>query len=120
MLINELSKKTGLSTHTIRFYEKSGLIEGKQDESIKSNNYFHYDDVTIEKLEFISDAKSVGFTIKEIGQIIDAWYKRKYTKKQKLEILDDKLISLEQKMKEIQEMKKQILQFKDDVVNDRC
>ena len=120
MLINELSKKTGISTHTIRFYEKSGLIEGRQDESVKSNNYLHYDDVTIEKLEFISDAKSVGFTIKEIGQIIDAWYNEKYSKNQKLEILDDKLISLEQKMKEIKAMKKQLLQFKDDVVNDRC
>ncbi len=50
MLINELSKKTGVSTHTIRFYEKSGLIEGKQDEMVKSNNYFHYDEVTVEKL----------------------------------------------------------------------
>ena len=120
MLINELSIKTGVSAHTIRFYEKSGLIEGKQDESVKSNNYLHYDDVTIEKLEFISDAKSVGFTIKEIGQIIDAWYNKKYTKKQKFEILDDKLLSLEQKMKEMKEMKKQLLQFKDDVVNDRC
>ena len=120
MLINELSKKTGISTHTIRFYEKSGLIEGKQDETIKSNNYFHYDDVTIEKLEFINDAKSVGFTIKEIGQIIDAWYSKKYTKNQKIEILDDKLISLEQKMKEIKIMKKQIMQFKEDVINDKC
>jgi MerR family copper efflux transcriptional regulator len=120
MLINELSKKTGISTHTIRFYEKSGLIKGKQDETVKSNNYYHYDDVTIEKLEFISDAKSVGFTIKEIGQIIDAWYTRKYTKKQKLGILEDKLIALEQKIKEIKEMKKQLLRFKDDVVNDRC
>ena len=120
MLINELSKKTGISTHTIRFYEKSGLIEGKQNESIKSNNYFHYDEVTIEKLKMIIDAKSVGFTIKEIGQIIDAWYNKKYSKHQKLEILDDKLISLEQKMKEIKEMKKQILQFKEDVVKDRC
>jgi len=120
MLINELSKKTGLSTHTIRFYEKSGLIEGKQNEAVKSNNYFHYDEVTVEKLEFISDAKSVGFTIREIGQMIDAWYNQKYTKDQKLEILDDKLISLEQKMKEIKEMKKQIIEFKDDVLNDRC
>jgi MerR family copper efflux transcriptional regulator len=120
MLINELSKKTGVSAHTIRFYEKSGLIEGKQDESVKSNNYLHYDDVTIEKLEFINDAKSVGFTIKEIGQIIDAWYNEKYSKKQKLEILDDKLTSLDQKLKEIKDMKKQLIQFKDDVVNDRC
>ena len=120
MLINELSKKTGISVHTIRFYEKSGLIEGKQDESVKSNNYYHYDDITIEKLEFIIDAKSIGFTIKEIGQIIDAWYNRKYSKKEKLQILDEKLLSLERKMKEIREMKKQIMQFKDDVVNNRC
>jgi MerR family Zn(II)-responsive transcriptional regulator of zntA len=120
MLINELSKKTGISTHTIRFYEKSGLIQGKQDESVTSNNYYHYDDVTIEKLEFINDAKSVGFTIKEIAQIIDAWYNKKYTKKQKLEILEEKLTSLEQKMREIKEMKKQILKFKEDVINDKC
>jgi MerR family transcriptional regulator, copper efflux regulator len=120
MLISELSKKTGISAHTIRFYEKSGLIEGKQDESIKSNNYFHYDDVVVEKLEFINDAKSVGFTIKEIGQIIDAWYNKKYTKYQKIDILEHKLISLEKKMKEIKMMKKQILQFKEDVQHDKC
>lgn len=120
MLINEISKRSGVSIHTIRFYEKSGLIEGKQDKSVKSNNYYHYDEVAVEKLEFISDAKSVGFTIKEIGQIIDAWYNRKYTKEQKLDILNDKLISLEQKMKEIKEMKKQLLEFKEDVLNNRC
>ena len=120
MLINELSKKTGISIHTIRFYEKSGLIAGKRDESVRSNNYFHYDEVTVDKLEFINDAKSVGFTIKEIGQIIDAWYNRKYSKKEKLQILNERLVSLEQKMKEIREMKKQIMQFKEDVVNNRC
>lgn len=120
MLINELSKKTGVSTHTIRFYEKSGLIEGTRDESVKSNNYFHYDDTAVQKLEFIIDAKSVGFTIKEIAQIIDAWYNKKYSKKQKLQILDEKLISLEQKMKEIRLMKKQLVQFRDDVIHSRC
>jgi MerR family transcriptional regulator, copper efflux regulator len=120
MLINELSKRTGISTFTIRFYEKSGLLEGKQDESVTSNNYFHYDEVSVEKLEFIRDAKSVGFTIKEIGQIIDAWYNNRYSKEQKIDILDEKLISLENKLKEMKDMKKQILQFKKDVANDQC
>ncbi|WP_396153152.1 MerR family transcriptional regulator [Flavobacterium sp.] len=120
MLINEIAKKTGISAHTIRFYEKSGLIEGKRDESIKTNNYFHYDEETIEKLEFISDAKSIGFTIREIGQVIDAWYNNKYTKDEKLSILDEKLLSLEQKLKEIKEMKNQIEEFKKDVLNDKC
>ena len=118
MLINELSKITGISVHTIRFYEKSGLIEGKRDASIKSNNYFHYDEESIEKLEFISDAKSVGFSIREIGQVIDAWCK--FTPVEKLNILDEKLQSLNEKLKEIKEMKNKIEGFKKDVLKDRC
>lgn len=120
MLINEIAKITGISTHTIRFYEKSGLIEGKRDESIKSNNYFHYDEETIEKLEFISEAKSVGFTIREIGQVIDAWYNNKFTQEEKISILNEKLLSLEQKLSEIKEMKSKIEAFKKDVLNDQC
>ena len=61
-----------------------------------------------------------GFTIREIGQLIDAWYNNRFSKEEKLSILDEKLLSLEQKMKEIKEMKKQIDAFKKDVLNDKC
>lgn len=120
MLINELSKKTGMTAHTIRFYEKSGLIKGERNDAVKSNNYFHYNEETVEKLEFIRDAKSVGFKISEISQIITAWYSDKYSKNDKLTLLDEKLASLEQKIIEIKEMKKLINQFKQDILNDEC
>jgi MerR family Zn(II)-responsive transcriptional regulator of zntA len=120
MLINELSKKTGLSAHTIRFYERSGLIKGKRDENQRSNNYFHYDEETVEKLEVIQDAKSVGFTINEIGQLLEAWYNEKFTLEEKLAILDGKLLVLEQKLKEIRNMKKMIARFKEDILNGDC
>ena len=120
MLINELSKRTGVSTHTIRFYEKSGLIKGSRDETVSSNNYFHYNDESVERLEFINEAKSVGFTIREIGQMIDAWYTNRYAKEDKLAILEEKLKTLDAKIKEIKVMKKTISEFKDDVLNDRC
>ncbi len=120
MLINELSKRTGVSKHTIRFYEKSGLIKGSRDETVSSNNYFHYDEESVERLEFINEAKSVGFTIREIGQMIDAWYTNRYAKEDKLAILEEKLKTLDAKIKEIKMMKKTISEFKDDVLNDRC
>jgi MerR family Zn(II)-responsive transcriptional regulator of zntA len=120
MLINELSKKTGITAHTIRFYEKSGLIKGERNDAVKSNNYFHYNEETVERLEFIREAKSVGFTISEISQIITAWYGDQYSKSDKLTLLDEKLASLEQKIIEIKEMKKLINQFKQDVLNDEC
>lgn len=120
MLINELSKRTGISAHTIRFYEKSGLIKGKRDESVKSNNYFHYDEETVEQLELVRDAKSIGFTISEISQLMDAWYNNKMTVAEKLAVLDEKLLSIDDKIKQLKEMKKMISQFKKDVERDEC
>ncbi|SDF24949.1 transcriptional regulator, MerR family [Pricia antarctica] len=120
MLINELAKRTGITAHTIRFYEKSGLIKGKRDETIKSNNYFHYDEETVEKLELIIDAKAIGYTINEISELIDAWYSNKFSKDEKLAFLDEKLVSLDQKIKDLKEMKKLISQYKEDVLDDKC
>ena len=120
MLINELSKRTGITAHTIRFYEKSGLIKGKRDKTVKSNNYFHYDEDTVEQLELIRDAKSVGFTINEISQLIDAWYNKKMTVTQKLAVLDEKLLSIDARIKQLKEMKKLISKFKKDVMEDDC
>lgn len=120
MLINELSRKSGITPHTIRFYERSGLIRGQRKPDVTSNNYYHYDEETLEKLEFIHDAKSVGFTIREIGQFIDAWYGDGFTRKQKLALLDEKLKALDDRLREIRDMKKRITRFKDDILNGRC
>jgi len=120
MLINELAKRTGITAHTIRFYEKSGLIKGKRDENIKSNNYFHYDEETVEKLELIIDAKAIGYTINEISELIDAWYSNKFSKDEKLAFLDEKLVSLDKKIKDLKEMKNLISQYKHDVLDDKC
>jgi len=120
MLINELSKRTGITVHTIRFYEKSGLIAGKRDDSVTSNNYFHYDEETVEKLALVKDAKSVGFTISEISQLLDAWFNKKMTVSEKLAVLDEKLMSIDERIKQLREMKKMISQFKKDVIEDAC
>ncbi len=120
MLINELSKRTGITAHTIRFYEKSGLIKGKRDANVKSNNYFHYDEEVVEKLELVRDAKSVGFTISEISQLMDAWYNNKMTVSAKLAVLDEKLLLIENRIKQLKEMKKMISQFKKNVSEDAC
>jgi MerR family transcriptional regulator, copper efflux regulator len=120
MLINELSKRTGITAHTIRFYEKSGLIKGKRNESVKSNKYFHYDEETVEKLELVRDAKSIGFTINEINQLMDAWYNNKMTVTDKLAVLNEKLLSIDEKIKQLKEMKKLLSQFKKDVIEDDC
>jgi len=109
MLINELAKRTGLSVHTIRFYERYGFVKGTRNQSSR-NNYFHYDEEAVQRLELVVDAKSVGFTLQEIAEIIDAWYGNVYTKTQKLRILADKIVVLDTRIKELRDMKRQIQQ----------
>ncbi len=120
MLINELAKRTGISAHTIRFYEKSGLIKGKLKPDVKSNRYLHYDENVIEKLELIRDAKSIGFTLQEIYQLIEAWYENRLSLPQKLGVLDEKLVLIDEKIRQLREMKRMISRFKKDVIRNNC
>lgn len=119
-LINQLSKETGIPIATIRFYEKSGLFSGKKKVEISSNNYTYYDDEVVDKLDLIRDAKSVGFTLSEIKELIDAWYNKQITKADKLAILDEKLLQIEVKINELKAVKKQIAFLKSEVEENDC
>ena len=69
MLIGELSKRTGFSRDTIRWYEKIGLI--KTDRKARtSNNYRQYNQATLDRLMLIKQVKSFGFTLKETEEIL--------------------------------------------------
>lgn len=120
MLINELSRESGVSIHTIRFYEKSGLLKGKQKPGVTSNKYAHYDQESLERLELIRDAKSAGFTIAEMGKLIDAWYSSKIKKAQKLLVLDEKLDAIDNRIRELKEVRKRILAFRKSVEDEAC
>lgn len=68
MRINEVSKKTGLSISTIRFYEKQNLIPEKFVNR-DLNNYRNYSEDIIDYLMMIKTVHSVGFSLIEIKEI---------------------------------------------------
>jgi DNA-binding transcriptional MerR regulator len=72
MLIGELSKRTGFSHDTIRFYEKKGLIKVDR-KSRRENNYKEYPEVVYEQLVLIKTVKDLGFTLREADDFIKAW-----------------------------------------------
>lgn len=105
MLVNELSKKTGLSIHTIRYYENLGMIKGLADEKVTSNNYKHYDANTIERLEIIIEAREVGFTLAEIKKILISWFETTDSKPETLELFQAKIKEIDDKMKYFKQTK---------------
>ena len=66
-LIGELSDRVGVSAHTIRYYERLGLLEpSKRTES----GYRIYSEENEERLRFIQKAKRFGLSLDEIKQLI--------------------------------------------------
>jgi DNA-binding transcriptional MerR regulator len=69
MLIGELSRLTGFSRDTIRFYEKEGLIKVGRKQR-RANNYKDYSDDVVKKLLMIKRLKGFGFTLNETSDLI--------------------------------------------------
>jgi DNA-binding transcriptional MerR regulator len=71
MLIKELEKKSGLTRHTIRFYEKQGFLEERSFRR-KENNYRDYSEETVRYLMMLKAGQAAGFTLAELKELISA------------------------------------------------
>lgn len=71
MRIGDLAEKSGISASTIRFYERNGLVHSKPGES-KTNNYRHYPEENVEKLQFFTKAREAGMSVSELKTLMEA------------------------------------------------
>lgn len=120
MLISELSKRTGVSIHTLRFYENLGLIKGRTDEQVKSNSYKQYDESLVETVSWIVESKKAGFTLAEINALIQDWFDEKLTLGEKTRIVMKKIDEVDDKINQLKEVKRFLLKAKKDVENGLC
>jgi DNA-binding transcriptional MerR regulator len=62
--ISEFAQKIGISVHTLRYYEKEGLIEPKRNEQ----NYRIYQEADLDWAEFVIKLKDTGISLKKIKE----------------------------------------------------
>ncbi|MBI1953862.1 MAG: heavy metal-responsive transcriptional regulator [Candidatus Omnitrophica bacterium] len=67
LLIGEVSRQTGVSIRTIRYYELEGLLSPS---GRRPSGYRVYSGRDVERLRFIQQAKRFGLTLKEIRGIM--------------------------------------------------
>lgn len=94
MLINELSKASGFSKDTIRYYEKIGLIELPKY-ARRENNYKDYPNEVLQTLKAIQNLKALGFTLEEIREIIVREQIDALDSETTFRIIDQKIIHLD-------------------------
>ena len=104
MLIGELSKRTGFSHDTIRFYEKKGLIALDQ-KSRRENNYKEYSEHVLEKLMLIRRLKDMGFTLTEVDTFLDLWRAEDASCENLKHLLENKVTNIDEQIQRLKSLR---------------
>jgi DNA-binding transcriptional MerR regulator len=101
MVISELAKKTGLTVHTIRFYEEEGLLDRRHIRR-GTNNYRYYSEEAVERLKLIKQAQATGFTIAELKELAEAYDAGELSKEQQVVSLRRKVEAIGRQIAELE------------------
>ena len=98
MKIGELEARSGASRHTLRYYEQIGLISPLR----QTNKYRVYTAQTLQDLDFIRRAQSMGFSLGEIGEILDAQRNKLIDCADGAKLIEKKMAEIKQKIANLQ------------------
>lgn len=103
--IGEAARRTGLSPHTLRYYESLGLIRSRRNGA----GYRVYDESTLARLRFIRRAASLGFSLEEIREILALRDGGQEPCEQVKAWLDEKIRRVEAQIRALQELRSELV-----------
>jgi MerR family copper efflux transcriptional regulator len=108
MRIGELSRRTGISTSRIRFYEKHAVLS----KPIRGENgYREYPDRDAKMLWLINDAQRLGFSLNEIRAGLSEAAPNFPSRVAMVKALRSKLENVDQHIKEVRARRRQIVKL---------
>ena len=106
MQIGELAKRTTLTVDAIRFYEKGRLLP----KAARSTGGFRlYTNGDIEQLHFIRQMQRLGFSLREIRELIELRTRKVAACESVRELLKDKLVGVRAKVQELQKLESELM-----------
>jgi DNA-binding transcriptional MerR regulator len=111
LTIGVLAKQTGLSTDTLRYYEKMGLIRPVRS----SSGYRLYRPEVVRILRFIIGAKSLDFTLEEIRALLEINSSDRATCEAILSATDAKIEETQMRIGELKEIQNILIRL-----SERC
>jgi len=105
MLIGELADAVGLSSPTIRLYERKGLLPAP---ARGTNGYRVYTASTITRVAFIRTAQAAGLTLVEIASIVDLRDAGQVPCRHVATLLENKLADVRTRRRELAEVEAEL------------
>ena len=103
LLIGEVSKRTGIPAPTIRYYEEIGLLKRP---SRGESGYRSYSSKAVDELLFIKKAQALGFTLEEIGEILQLSRSGRRPCERVLTITHKHLDAIDERIRDLQRFRK--------------
>ena len=100
--IGQAAVRSGVTAKMIRHYEALGLL--KQTRRTLAG-YRIYADHDVHTLRFIRRARDLGFSIREIQQLLGLWQNRRRTSADVRRVAQNHLDALDAKIRELQQMR---------------
>lgn len=101
MNIGEAASASGVSAKMIRYYEQISLI---RPATRTDGNYRSFSDRDVNDLRFIKRARSLGFSVSEITDLLSLWRDRVRPSREVKAIADGHITDLETRIAEMQAM----------------
>jgi Hg(II)-responsive transcriptional regulator len=99
---SQVAKEAGINIETIRYYERNNLIaEPERNES----GYRQYTTEDIGRIKFIRQSQELGFSLKEISQILSMRADNKLNCGVTLSFSEKKIQEIDEKIRKLEEMK---------------
>ena len=111
MKIGEVASASGVGIDAIRFYEREGLIPKP---ARRPSGYRVYSPRVVLSLRFIRRAKELGFSLKEISELLSLESNPKATATDVKRLAEEKLADLEDKIRALQRMRRALRKVTED------
>jgi MerR family transcriptional regulator, copper efflux regulator len=110
MQIGEAAAQSGVSAKMIRYYEEIGLIPRS---ARQPQGYREYDERDVNRLRFVARARDLGFSIKEIAELLRLYSDRRRSSADVKRIALRHVAELETKIQAMRQLKRTIQQLAD-------
>jgi len=101
MNIGQAARASGVSAKMIRYYEQIGLVHPAER---TDSNYRNFDHRSVNELRFIKRARSLGFSVEEITDLLSLWRDRARPSRDVKTIAEEHVTELEGRIAEMQAM----------------
>jgi len=103
LTVSKLAGATGVSPDTVRYYESRGLIDPPER---TASGYRMFPESAVARLTFIRRAQSLGFTLTEIGALMNLAGNDQNGTEGVLELTKAKIEECRQKIEDLKEMER--------------